>query len=161
MQLGDEDFDNVNPGEGRILIEEGLWPAKYLDHGIKPGQYGEKLTVRWGIVMSADKIRSVILPRFYNLKRDKGERFMFGHLHAYRRDWVVSNNGRLPMDSRKLPPSIWKEGTFLVEVVTVRSTRDGSLPPSLYYSRVGRVIRPLDEEERWERLPLQPLNSSR
>ena len=107
--------------------------------------------------MSFDKSRSVILTRYYNLARDKAKRFKFGHLHAFRRDWISSNHGRLPLDPQRLPPSIWKNGIFLVEVVTVRKTSDGLLPPSLYWSRIGRILRPEDEGKPWTRLPLQSI----
>src|SRR5438552_2070076 len=105
MQLGDEDFDNVNPGEPRILIEEGLWPAEFLRIETRPSRWGEKLCVFWNVFMSLDRSRVVVLPRFYNLERDGGGRFMFGHLHAYRRDWIVANHGRLPMEPKQLRPS--------------------------------------------------------
>lgn len=161
MDLRDEDFNNVNPGEPRILIEQGMWPAQYLrKEGRPPGRYGEKLYVWWRIFMSLDKGRSVVLPRYYNIERDKGGRLKFGHHHAFRRDWVQSNYGRLPLEPNKFPPSIWEQGVFLVEVVTVRKSNDGPLPSSLYWSRIGRIVRPLAEGETWEGLPLQPFNSS-
>lgn len=155
MKLRDEDFENVDPGESRPLIEEGVWPAQYLrKEGIPPGRYGEKLYVWWKVFMSLDKGRSVVLPRYYNIERNKGGRPKFGHHHAFRRDWVQSNDGRLPLEPNKLPLSIWERGLFRVEVVTVRKSDDGPLPPSLYWSRIGRIVGPLAEGEAWEGLPL-------
>ena len=39
MQLHDEEFENINPGEVRVLIEEGIWPAEYLNHERVDGRY--------------------------------------------------------------------------------------------------------------------------
>lgn len=161
MDVRDEDFENVDPREVRLLIEEGCWPAECLGRENKSyGGLKDKLTFNWKVFMSHDKSRSVILPRYYNALRNKAGRFIFGQLSAYRNDWVTANNGKLPLDPKRLPPSIWGKGTFLVEVVTVRRTRNSPLSPSLYWSRIGRVIRPLEDGERWDRLPVQPLNSS-
>ena len=161
MQLRDEDFDNVDPGECRPLLQEGVWPAECLGRESKSyGGLKDKLTFQWRVFLSLDKSRSCILPRYYNAPRNKAGRFQFGQLCAYRNDWVAANSGRLPLDPKSLPPSIWEKGTFLVEVVTVRRTRNGPLAPSLYWSRIGRVIRPVEEGECWERLPVQLPNTS-
>lgn len=163
MQLRDEDFDNVNPGEPRILLAgEGGWPAQFAGYEAKRyGQWGEKMIFRWKVFTSVDKSKVVTLPRYYNCDRDNGGRFKFGPLHAYRKDWVAANGGKLLQDRSRLPLSIWKDRTFLVEVVTVRHDSKGRpLSPSCYWSKIGWVIRPLEEGERWDRLPLQPLNSA-
>ena len=160
MNVRDEDFENVDPGEVRPLIEEGYWPAVCLGRDNRPySGLREKLTFQWKVFMSPYKKRFVVLPRYYNAKRNKAGRFMWGQLHAYRNDWVRANNNKWPPDPNKLPPSIWEKCTFLVEVVTVRKTRSGPLSSSLYWSRIGQIIRPLAEDERLERLPVQPLNS--
>lgn len=161
MDLRDEDFDNVNPGEQRFLIEEGSWPAQYVGHEAKRYGWCEKLILRWKVFTSLDRSRSVVLSRYYNMDRDNGGRFMFGPLHDYRKDWVAANGGRHPLERSRLSISIWKERLYLVEVVTVRHDSKGRpLSPSFYWSKVGRVIRPREEGERLERLPVQPLNSS-
>ena len=147
MQLGDEDFDNVNPGEPRILIDEGLWPAAFVGMEIRPSRWGEKLCVSWKVFMNLDRSRFHVLTRFYNLQRDGGGRFKFGHLHAYRGDWIVANHGKLPMDPKKLPPTVFKKGQCIVEVVTVRTSNGRALHPSLHWSRIGWIIRPMDDEK--------------
>jgi hypothetical protein len=160
MDVHDEDFENVDPGEVRVLLEEGCWPAECLGRENKPySGLGEKLTFKWKVFLSPDKNKFVILPRYYNAPRNKAGRFKFGQLSAFRNDWVTANNGKVPLDRNRLPPSIWQKGTFLVEVITVRRTRSGVLSPSLYWSRIGRVIRPMAEDERWEGLPVQRLDS--
>jgi hypothetical protein len=161
MELHDDDFNNVNPGEPRILIpEEGWYPAHATGYEAKRyGGWGEKLIVRWMVFTSTDKSSFTMLDRYYNLQRDMGKRFKFGPLHDYRKDWIASNGGRHSLERSRLPISIWKEGLYLVEVVTVRHDSKGRhLSPSLYWSKIGRVIRPLKEGERWEGLPFQPLN---
>jgi len=161
MEIRDEDFDHVDPGEPRVLIEEGVWPARWLRHEAKVYGWGEKLIFHWEVFMAFDRSRSLSLNRFYNAKRDRANRFCFGPLHDYRKDWVSANRGRHPLERSRLSISIWKERLYLVEVVTVRHDPKGrSLSPSYYWSKIGRVIRPLEEGETWERLPVQPLNSS-
>jgi hypothetical protein len=161
MELRDEDFNNVNPGEPRVLIEEGVWPARWLRREAKVYGWGEKLIFHWEVFMAFDKSRFVNLSGYYTAKRDRANRFYFGPLHNYRKDWIAANGGKVPLDPSKLPLSVWQERLFLVEVVTVRHDSKGRpLSPSLYYSKIDRVIRPLGEEETWETLPIQPFNSS-
>ncbi|THJ19196.1 MAG: hypothetical protein CAF45_016315 [Nitrospira sp. CG24E] len=164
MQLRDEDFDNVDPGKPRILVAgEGGWPAQFAGYETKHyGKWGEKLIFQWKVFTSIDKSKFETLIRYYNLSRNGGERFQFGPLHDFRKDWVAANGGRLPLNPSRLSLSIWKDRTFLVEVVTVRHDSKGKpISPSFYWSRIGQVIRPLEAGESWERLPLQPLNSAR
>src|SRR5262249_47499289 len=135
MQLREEDFDNVNPGEARPLIEEGLWPADFVGLESRSGRWGEKLYANWKVFIAPGKGQFVVLPRYYTVERDGGGRFKFGRLHAYRKDWIASNGGRVPLDANRLPPSIWQKRTFLVEVATVRMGSDGvPLLRSLYWS---------------------------
>jgi len=162
MELRDEDFANVNPGETRVLIpEEGWYRAQFNGYEAKRyGRWGEKLIFQWKVFTSHDKASFKMLYRYYNLDRDKGERFKFGPLHAYRKDWVAANRGRHPLNRASLPLSIFREHLFLVEVVTVRNGADAPLSPSFYWSKIRRVIRPLEDGEPWEGLPVQPYNSS-
>ena len=152
MQIHEEDFENVDPGEPRILFpDEGVWPAQFIRWEAKGyGPWGEKLIVQWRVLSACPTSSPVTLSRYYNLQRGAGNRFKFGPLHAFRKDWIAANGGRHPLDRSKLPLSIFKGRTFLVEIVTVRNDARGPLPPSLYWSKVGRVIRPLEAGERWE-----------
>jgi hypothetical protein len=150
MQIREEDFENVNPGEQRILLVEGYWPAEFVSCESKNyGVWGEKLIFHWKVFTSLDKRTFRILYHWHNCQRDKGGRFKFGPLHSYRKDWIAANHGKMPLDPRRLPLSIWKDQTFLVEVVTVRKASNGVLVPSLHWSKIGRVIRPLTEGEPW------------
>jgi len=163
MDLREDDFNNVNPGEPRILIpEEGWYPARATDYEAKRyGGWGEKLIVLWMVFTSKDKSSFKMLNRYYNLQRDMGKRLKFGPLHDYRKDWVAANGGRLPVDRSRLPPAIFQGNMFLVEVLTVkRDSKGRPLSSSFYWSKIGRVIRPIEEGERWEGLPVEPLNSS-
>lgn len=162
LQLRDEDFDNIDPGDPLVLIDEGLWPAQWQGREAKGYEWGEKLIFRWKVFTSFDKSQSVTLIRYYNLQRKAGGQFKFGRRHDYSKDWVAANEGHHPSDPSRLPLSIFRERLFLVEVVTVRQDSKGRpLHRSLHHSKIGRVIRPLGEGERWERLPVQPLNSSK
>lgn len=162
MDIRDEDFDNVNPGEQRFLLQEGWYPAQLNGCEAKHyGRWGEKLIFQWKVFTSNDKIAFKMIPRYYNLDRDKGGRYKFGPLSGYRKDWVAANGGKLLENRSRLPLSIFRERLIFVEVVTVRHDSKGlPLSSSFYWSKVGRVIRPLEEGETWERLPIQPLNSS-
>lgn len=161
MQVRDEDFDNVNPGEPHVLIpNEGWYPAEF--DGVESkfyGSWGEKLIVQWKVFTSNDLTAFKMIPRYYNVERDKGNRFKFGEFHEYRRDWIRSNRGRHPLVRSRLPLSIWKQSLFFVEVETVRrDSKGGPLAASFHWSKIGRVIRPVEEGETWEGLPVQPLN---
>ena len=163
MQLRDEDFDHVNPGEPRILIpREGSYPAQFNGYESKHyGLWGEKLVFQWKVFTSKDKDAFTMLNRYYNLARDGGGRLKFGDFHDYRRDWVRANGGRLPMVRSKLPLSIFQEHLFLIEVVTVHyDNQRRPLSSTLHWSKISMVIRPLADDETWEGLPVQPLNSS-
>ena len=155
MAAGDEQFENINPGDVRPRIEPGLWPAACIRHEFKVGPYGEKLWLYWKVFISPDCTQSVVLHRYYNVDRDENGKLAIGHLHAYRRDWISARNGKWPGSLNNLPVSVFKKGLFLVQVVDVQKTADGPLPPALYWSRIGPIIRPVDEGETWQRLPAQ------
>jgi len=159
MSVRDEDFDNVNPGEIRVLVpDEGWYPAQFIGYEDKRyNGWGEKLICQWKVLTSPDKTQFTILPRYYNLQRDKARRFKFGQLHDFSKDWIAANRGRHPLDRCNRSISIFREGLFLVEVVTVRhDSKRRPFPPTLHWSKIGRVIRPIEEGENWERFPLQP-----
>lgn len=158
MELRDEDFDNVNPGEPRFLIpQEGGYPAQFIGSEIKRyGRWGEKLIFKWKVFTSQGIDNFVILWRYYNLERDNGGRMKFGPLHAYRKDWVAANGDKHPLNRSRLPLSIFQERLFFVEVETVRHDSKGRpLSASFHWSKIGRVIRPLAENECCEGLSVQ------
>jgi hypothetical protein len=138
---------------------EGIYPAECLrwDHRPDP-RWGEKEVFEYRIFRSSALASgdSTILYRYYNIKRNENGRLVFGHRHEYRKDWIAANSGRHPNDWNSLPPSIFKRGLLLVSVVTVRKDSKGPLLKTLYYSRVDRVIGPVDAEEQFNSLPLQP-----
>lgn len=144
--MRDEDFENIDPGPGARLVQDGQYPADCL--GYKPRDYGdrwgERLVVTWKVYLSPED--PVELPRYYTIRRSAGGRFSAGDRHAYRRDWIRANNGRLPEMRQRLPFSIFLKGRFLVAVETV--TQDSNkqpLHPSSYYSKISRVIRPIQD----------------
>lgn len=151
--LRDEDFENVDAGEPHILIpNEGNYPARF-DYGETKHytSWGEKLIFHWIVFLSQDQSQSVSLNRYYNLERSGGGQFKFGPLHDYRKDWIAARRGKVPVDRTRLSISIWKKSLFVVEVQTVRNDGRGRpLSPSFYWSKVARVIRPIEEGECWE-----------
>ena len=157
--VNDEDFENIDPGQPRVLIEEGIYLALWEMKEIRKYAYGEKLVFFWKVYMSADLSRSVPLCGYYGLIRNRAGRFMFGPHHGYRHDWIAANDGRWPEDPKKLPISIWEGRKFHVKVSTVKMGFRGPLHPSCYYSRVKRVIRPVSEFEGLEGLPPEFLNN--
>ena len=158
MPVCDDDFNNVNPGEIRVLLpDEGCYPAQFIGYEAKRySGWGEKLICQWKVLTTPDRTHFTILPRYYNLERDGGNRFKFGPLHDYSKDWVAANGGRHPLDRCNRSISIFRERLFLVEVVTVQYDSKGrSIPATFHWSKIDRVIRPIEEGEEWERLPLQ------
>lgn len=148
MDLRDEDFENVNPGEPRIFMLDGQYPAQFIGRKSKHYSWGEKLIFHWRVFISRDLTESKTLDRYYNAHRDKAGRFLFGDLHGYRKDWIAANGGKHPSLRSRLPITIFGNSLFLVEVISVREDSDGHpLSPSLYWSKVKRVIRPLEEGE--------------
>lgn len=154
MEMRDEDFENLDPVDPPILLGEGLYPAKRIKQEARKYSYGEKLVQVWHVYISSDLTQYVVLSAFYNLSRDGGGRFDFGKVHSYRRDWIAANGGRMP-PRNSLPNKVW-EGIKVVEVRTVTRERRGPLHPSNYYSVVNRVVRPVEDGETFETLPLQP-----
>lgn len=104
---------------------------------------------------SPDQLSDVDIPGFYNLERDGGGRYKFGAHHAYRKDWIVANGGKLPGNPNRLPLTIFRERLLLVEVVTVTRDQRGPLHPSCFWSKVGRVVRPVEDGETFRGFPLE------
>jgi hypothetical protein len=165
MALDDDDdeFNNVNSGEPRPLLQEGIYPARWVGKDISLSPWGEKLVMHWQVSTTWD-IRNLTaiaplptpIASYYNAKRDKARRLKFGPLHSYRKDWIAANNGRLPSKPDSLSWSVFRDRWLFVEVVTVKKDQKGcELHPSCYYSKVQRVIRPVGDDEAIQRLPLQ------
>ena len=160
--MNDEDFNNINPGESKLWVPPGVYPAWLLDR--EPKTYipwGEKLVFRWRTFTACDLSSSINLFRYYNLARDGGGRFMFGDGHDYWKDWVAANDGRRPIERKRLPPSKFENTLFLVRVVTVTRDQEGPLCSALHSSKVGRLIRPVVDGEKFERLPLELSESTK
>ena len=156
VSLTDEDFENINPGDSRTLIAaQGIYPALWKGGNPSVSPWGLKIKFEWLVYVAQDFSRSIALHGFYNAKRDRGNRFIFGPNHAFRKDLIAANRGVLPSRPTSLPLSVFKDKTFYVEVVTVIRDTRGPLHPSCYWSKVGRIIRPVGEAETVQRLPLQ------
>ncbi len=155
----DEDFEDIDPGEPRVLIEERTYTALWQKKEVRKYPFGEKLVFFWNVHMSADLSRSVSLCGYYSLTRNRAGRFIFGPHHGYRHDWIAANDGRLPSNPKHLPSRIWEGRKFLVRVSTVTRGMRGPLHPSCYYSRIKRVICPISEFESSQRLPPEFLNN--
>ena len=155
--MKDEEFENVNPGEQRSWLPEGFYPAEWQDYETRLYKaWGEKLIFKWNVFTASDFTKWVILYHYYGLQRDRGGRFVFGDLHDYRKDWVAGNNGRLLMDRKKLPLSLWKMGKFWLFVETVKEDQRGRiLHPSSQWSKAGYIFCPFKDGQIIERLPLQ------
>jgi hypothetical protein len=158
----DDEFNNVNPGDPRPWMQEGIYPARWVGKDISLSPWGEKLIMHWHVPTASD-IRNLTttvnmatpIASYYNAKRDKARRLKFGPLHSFRKDWIAANDGRLPLRPNALPLSVFKDRWFFVEVVTVNKDQKGELHPSCYWSKVQRVIRPVGDDEAIQRLPLQ------
>jgi hypothetical protein len=158
-KLTDEDFENLAPGNRRRWISPGLYPARFVDRSLdkRRADWGEKLVFSWEAYLEPSMKQSVVLQRNYNVYRGPGNRFVFGHGHALRSDWVRASSGKVPLDERSLPLDVFRKGLFWLEIVTVlRDDKRRPLHPSLHYSRVGMVIRPFsDADISFERYPVQ------
>jgi hypothetical protein len=159
--VDDDEFKNVNAGQPLILIPEGIYPARLVGKEIKRTPWGEKLVLTWEVFTSPDfrdagrrNDCTVLLQRYYNIKRDKGKLVLGPHSN-YHKDWIAANKGRHPEPRHSLPPSVFQNGFLFVEVTTVKKDSTSRLHSSLHYSKVQRIIRPVDEDEKIKRLPLQ------
>ena len=159
--LDDDEFNDVNAGDPRPFMAEGIYPALWAARTRKKYKWGEKLIFTWTVFTTinfrnpAMKDNCVSLPGYYNVRRDKGKRPIFGPGSAYRKDWIAANDGRLPQPPHRLPLSVFRGGFLFVEVATVNEDTRGPLHRSCYWSKVQRVIRPVREDDIVERLPLE------
>jgi len=156
-EIQDTDFENLGGGPQRILIQPGIYPARFLTRKSdrRRKDWGEKLIFEWEVYLNATKTQSKRLSRYYNANRDKAGRFNFGDGHDYRADWIRANGGKHPLVWNRLPITIFEAGEFLVEVVTV--TRDWRRPlePTFHHSKIDRIIRPVNDGEIFLKLPVQ------
>ena len=156
--MKDEDFENIVPVDPLPLLQEGVYPMRYRGRRTTRYSYGEKLVFDYEVGLVPDFRDSKTLSRYYNVKRNAAGRFKFGPLHDYRRDWIAANYGKWPAHPGRLPLSVFQSKVLLGEIETVKThSRGRPLHPSNYYSRVGRVIRPLEDGESFETLPVEPL----
>lgn len=161
QDVDDDEFNDVNSGEARRLIEEGIYPALLAGKAKQQLPWGEKLVFTWTVFKTihfrdpATRKDCVSLPGYYNVRRDKSKRLIFGDGSAYRKDWIAANNGKHPQPRNSLPLSVFRDRFLWVQVTTVTRDARGGLHKSCHWSKVHRIIRPIDEEERVESLPIQ------
>lgn len=157
-EIQDSDFENLGGAPHRIYIQPGIYPARFL--GKKSDRrrkdWGEKLIFEWEVFLNTARTQSVKLSRYYNASRDKAGRFEFGDGHDYRADWIRANSGKHPPVWHRLPPDIFGAHEFLVEVVTVRRDWRRLLEPTLQHSKIGRIVRPVNDGELLQTFPIQP-----
>jgi hypothetical protein len=142
-------FENLGEGEPqRVLLIPGEYLGRYIRWKETQTPWGPKLDVYWNVFLSGAEKKYVQLRRHYNLPTDKkNAKWIFGDGHDYRKDWIRANRGRLPYSRTRLPIGKFREGIMVLFIETV--TRDGRrpLPPSSYYSKVGFIVRPFEEDE--------------
>ena len=162
QSVDDEEFKNVNTGNSLVLMPEGIYPARLLDNKMTRTPWGEKLVLTWEVFTSTNfrdaerrNDRPISLQGYYNIKRDKGKRLVLGPHSNYHKDWIAANNGKHPEPRHSLPPSVFRNRFLFVEVTTVKKDSTGRLHSSLHYSKVQRIIRPFDDDEIIEMLPLE------
>ena len=159
------DFEDVEAGEPRRLLPQpGVYPAEYVTHFIRKfASWGEKLIFEWKVFTNPnlDPKQTVKLCRYYNVKRTRAGKFCFGDGHDYRKDWIAANGGRLPLDRGKVPFTVFQNKTMLVAVGSVTKDAQRPLSPSSYWSKIEWIVGPLEEGKMIDRLPLEPLDSSR
>jgi hypothetical protein len=161
-ELTDADFENLAPGNRRTLIHPGCYPARFRDRRLdyRRKDWGEKLVCDWEVYPDPSTKQFVVLSRYYNITRDGGGRFIFGHGHDYRNDWIMANRGKHPLEKYRLPVTIFKNGLFWVEVVTVTTNAKGKIHPSLHWSKIGRIVWPVSEGQVFKTLPLHPTDTT-
>jgi len=155
-----DEFDDIEPGQARVLLQPGLYPAQYVSRSFRRfNGWGEKLIVQWKVFLSANKQHHVTLSRYYNVQRNKALRLVIGDGHCYRKDWIAANNGRVSIERTRLPFSVFEDKMMVVAVLTVTKDSQRSIPAFSQWSKIGWIERPLGESESLERLPLEPLDS--
>jgi hypothetical protein len=153
--LLDDDFENVAGGEPLPWLPPGLYPAQLVRSRKRMYVgWGEKKIFHWEVFMSPDLKRYVELLQFHAVNRDDKGKAIFGHHCRLRKDWIAANGGKLPSDSRRLPLSVFRK-LLWVEDETVTKDQRTSLPSSCHYSKVMRVIRPVENGEEFAGGPLQ------
>lgn len=159
MNFDETELSNVNPGQPVLLLPEGGYPARFKGFDKRKYSYGgklvEKLVMTMEVYTTSDLSHSIELCRYYNITRDRGGRLIFGSRHGYFKDWVTARGNRWPDDPKRLPPDVFKTGLFLVAVRTVRRDQTRRLSNQLWTSRIGWIIRPIENDECFEGLPVE------
>lgn len=155
--LSDADFDNIAGGEPLPWQPPGIYPARLLRQRKKIySPWGEKKIFDWQVYISNNPKEYVELSRFYPVIRDERGRPIFGPHSGYRKDWIDANYGKLPGDPRRFPPSVFKGRLFWVEIETVTKDQNNRpLSKSCHWSKVKRVVRPVEEGDEFAGLRIQ------
>jgi len=136
QEVDDNEFNDVNPGDQRPLIEQGIYPARFVSITKGPTPWGEKMFSTWAVFTTsrfrdpALRDSAVRLPVYYNVERDKSKRPIFGDGHSYRKDWIAANNGKHPQRRTALPPSVFRDRFLWVQVTTVKQHTVMPIPPN-------------------------------
>ena len=154
-QLNDAAFENLEPVGTSVLLEEGVYPARWLSWHLRKYRFGEKVIFEWEVYPNGDQKEKHTLQAFYNAKYGPTGGLQFGPRHSYRKDWIAANRGRWPPNPRNLSLSVWGKGLFWVKVMNVCEDQKGAIHPGCYWSKVNGVIRPVDESENLDGLPRQ------
>ena len=142
--LSDDDFENVAGGDLLPWLPPGDYPGRCLGRQKKLYSWGEKDIWEWEVWISGDAKGCVQLSRFYHVNRDDRGRRIYGPYCGYRKDWIAANFGKPPGDPRRLPPSIFRNRLLWIEVETVTKDQRIALPAACQYSKVKRVVRPVE-----------------
>ncbi|WP_173046756.1 hypothetical protein [Nitrospira sp. KM1] len=151
------DNENIRgPASPLPLLPSGIYVACAKGWSVKPyTDWGEKIVIEWDVFLSPDCQTARRLEGYHPIKRDKGGQIYAGSHSGYYKDWVSANDGRLPDREKRLTPEIFIGKRLFVDVVIVDRDNRGPLHPSLYHSRVGRVLRPLHDGEIIKGFPIQ------
>jgi hypothetical protein len=153
--LDDAAFEDVAEGSTRPWLPPGGYLARWEGRELARYRYGERLVFWWAVYLVPEMGETVRIPGYYGVQRDNAQRFVFGAGHHYRLDWTTANAGQPPVPANKLPLSVFAGRLFLVEIVTVGRTRQRALPETAHWSKIARIVRPVDPGEYIERYPVQ------
>jgi hypothetical protein len=153
--MNKREFDIECNGDPPPLLLDGIYPAEGKDWQERPYFFGRKMVVSWSVFVAMDFRQSVTLCNYYNIQRAGGGQIVAGRHSAYYKDWVASNGGKIPDRRRWMSPDTFVGKRVWVRIVSIRKDIRGPLHPSLYYSRIGQVMRPLGETEIVLKIPLE------
>jgi hypothetical protein len=156
---GDDEFQNYDGDPLPYLPNEGIYAARLERAEQVRSLRGEKLKVTWTVFQFPGLQQPVVLYRHYNLYRTDRGRRRFSPNQSLWRDFTSLNNGFPPKRGDSLSLNRFRDQLFFVEVVTVKHDSERKpLNPGIYYSKVGRVIRPLAEDEPVLTTPAQDID---